>query len=118
MTTPKSTDTLEISQANIERQLTAETNDGSLEQRVRVYEIDPVVEKRLRHKLDRRLMSLLFVAYMLAFLDRSNIGNAETADMGKDLGFDDTHYQWLLTIFYIPYSEMMLSRDVNAQPLT
>lgn len=93
MTTPKSTDTLEISQANIERQLTAETNDGSLEQRVRVYEIDPVVEKRLRHKLDRRLMSLLFVAYMLAFLDRSNIGNAETADMGKDLGFDDTHYQ-------------------------
>ncbi|KAI0009168.1 hypothetical protein F4779DRAFT_583421 [Xylariaceae sp. FL0662B] len=23
--------------------------------------------------------------------------------MGTDLGFDDGHYQWLLTIFYIPY---------------
>jgi hypothetical protein len=93
MTTSEGSDTLEISQASVERQLTAETKDGSLEQRARVYEIDPVVEKRLRRKLDRRLMSLLFVAYMLAFLDRSNVGNAETADMGKDLGFDDAHYQ-------------------------
>lgn len=40
---------------------------------------------------------------LVAFLDRSNIGNAQTAGMGKDLGFDDAEYQWLLTIFYIPY---------------
>lgn len=40
---------------------------------------------------------------LLAFLDRSNIGNAQTAGMGKSLGFSDSEYQWLLTIFYIPY---------------
>ncbi|KAK1759628.1 major facilitator superfamily domain-containing protein [Echria macrotheca] len=66
-------------------------------------EIDPAVEKRLRRKLDRRVITLVFLAYLVAFLDRSNIGNAQTAGMGEDLGFDDSHYQWLLTIFYIPY---------------
>jgi len=30
---------------------------------------------------------------LMAFLDRSNIGNAQTAGMGEDLGFDDPHYQ-------------------------
>ncbi|KAK0742409.1 major facilitator superfamily domain-containing protein [Apiosordaria backusii] len=66
-------------------------------------EIDPVIERRVRRKFDRTLVVLVFLAYMLAFLDRSNIGNAETAGMSADLGFDDEHFQWLLTIFYIPY---------------
>ncbi|KAK3937867.1 major facilitator superfamily domain-containing protein [Diplogelasinospora grovesii] len=66
-------------------------------------EIDAAVEKRIRRKLDRVVVTLVFLSYLAAFLDRSNIGNAETAGMSKDLGFDDAHYQWLLTIFYIPY---------------
>ncbi|TPX18857.1 uncharacterized protein E0L32_011472 [Thyridium curvatum] len=65
--------------------------------------IDPVVEKRVIKKLDRRVPVFMFVAFLLAFLDRSNIGNAETAGMSKDLNFSDAQYQWLLTIFYIPY---------------
>lgn len=58
-----------------------------------VDELDPAVEKRLRAKFDRTLVPLVFVAYLLAFLDRSNIGNAEAAGMRADLGFDDAHYQ-------------------------
>ena len=69
----------------------------------RMVDIDPVVEKRLLRKIDRTLITLVFVCYLLGFLDRSNIGNAEAAGMGKDLGYDDAQYQWLLTIFYIPY---------------
>ena len=30
---------------------------------------------------------------LVAFLDRSNIGNAETAGMSEDVGFDDGQYQ-------------------------
>lgn len=49
----------------------------------------------------------LCVSYVFAFLDRSNIGNAKTAGMDKDLHIQDegsnSQYQWLLTIFYIPY---------------
>lgn len=40
---------------------------------------------------------------MLAFLDRSNIGNAKIAGMQKELGIDSDMYQWLLNIFYIAY---------------
>ncbi|KAI1101270.1 MFS general substrate transporter [Jackrogersella minutella] len=65
--------------------------------------IDPVIEKRVIRKIDRVLVPLVMGLYLVAFLDRSNIGNAETAGMSKDLGFDDAQYQWLLTIFYIPY---------------
>lgn len=40
---------------------------------------------------------------MLAFLDRSNIGNARVAGMDDDLGLDSEQYQWLLNMFYITY---------------
>ncbi|OTB02187.1 hypothetical protein M426DRAFT_204646 [Hypoxylon sp. CI-4A] len=65
--------------------------------------IDPAIEKRVIKKIDRVLVPLVMGLYLVAFLDRSNIGNANTAGMSEDLGFDDAHYQWLLTIFYIPY---------------
>ncbi|KAI1770359.1 MFS general substrate transporter [Hypoxylon cercidicola] len=78
-----------------ERYEGGETNDG--------HHIDPVLERRVRRKIDYRLVPLVMGLYLVSFLDRSNIGNAETAGMSKDLGFDDEHYQWLLTIFYIPY---------------
>ena len=55
-------------------------------------EIDAATEKRLVRKLDHRLVLLAFLCYMAAFLDRSNIGNAETAGMSEDLGFDNEHY--------------------------
>ena len=51
------------------------------------------VERRVRRKLDRVLLPLVFTAYMVAFLDRSNLGNAEAAGMSKDLGFSDEKYQ-------------------------
>lgn len=66
--------------------------------------IDPVVERRMLRKIDWVLIPLVFSTYLLAILDRSNIGNAHTAGMDDDLGMDDGQYQWLLTIFYIPYS--------------
>lgn len=40
---------------------------------------------------------------MLAFLDRSNIGNAKIAGMQDELSLDSEDYQWLLNIFYIAY---------------
>lgn len=40
---------------------------------------------------------------MLAFLDRSNIGNAKIAGMQEELSLDSDMYQWLLNIFYIAY---------------
>ncbi|KUI56366.1 hypothetical protein VP1G_03750 [Cytospora mali] len=60
-------------------------------------------EARVVRKLDMNLMTLFFFLYMLAFLDRSNIGNAKIAGMAKELSLDSNGYQWLLNIFYIAY---------------
>ncbi|KAF2233501.1 MFS general substrate transporter [Viridothelium virens] len=64
---------------------------------------DAADERRVRRKLDRHIMPLFFVLYMLDSLDRSNIGNAEIAGMAKDLHLSGGKYSWLLTIFYITY---------------
>lgn len=74
-------------------------------------EADQVVEKRLIRKLDQRLVVLAFLCCicirttwgtrawanvchvdLAAFLDRSNIGNAQTAGMGDDLGYNEEQY--------------------------
>jgi len=88
-----SSDALGISRASGGRKSSGDAGTGSLEHQRGQYEIDAVAEKRLRRKLDRRLITLVFAAYLLAFLDRSNIGNAEAAGMSKDLGFGDAQYQ-------------------------
>ncbi|KAK3692471.1 major facilitator superfamily transporter [Podospora appendiculata] len=61
-------------------------------------------ERTVVRKIDWAVLPILFVMYMLAFLDRSNIGNAQVAGMGRDLGISDREFQWLLTIFYIVYA--------------
>ncbi|TKY90143.1 hypothetical protein EX895_000141 [Sporisorium graminicola] len=60
-------------------------------------------EATIRRKLDIRIVATSFVLYLLALLDRSNIGNAKTAGMEASLGMSDAQFQWLLTIFYIAY---------------
>src|SRR4051794_11151225 len=65
--------------------------------------IDPAVEKRVIRKLDRTVVPLVMALYLLAFLDRSNIGNARIAGMEEDLNLTGDRYDWLLTIFYISY---------------
>jgi hypothetical protein len=66
-------------------------------------QIDPEIEKRAVKKLDRTVVPLVMALYLLAFLDRSNIGNARIAGMEDDLDLVGERYDWLLTIFYISY---------------
>jgi len=46
-------------------------------------EIDPVIEKRVRRKLDTHIVPLLSALYLLAFLDRSNIGYGKHLHNGE-----------------------------------
>ena len=49
--------------------------------------IDPEAEKRLLRKLDMRVLPPLFILFLLAFLDRTNIGKGsfETYEASVDL---------------------------------
>ncbi|KAJ5636396.1 uncharacterized protein N7484_009709 [Penicillium longicatenatum] len=60
-------------------------------------------EKEVVRIFDKRLVPFLAFLYLLAFLDRSNIGNARIAGLQEDLQLSSSQYEWLLTAFYITY---------------
>ncbi|KAF9180833.1 hypothetical protein BGZ51_005876 [Haplosporangium sp. Z 767] len=66
-------------------------------------ELDPVAVKKLRAKIDRRLIPLLSILYLCSFLDRVNIGNAKVAGLATDLNLAPSEYNWALSIFFIGY---------------
>lgn len=53
---------------------------------------DEVEAKRIRRKVDWRLLPLLVLLYTLAFLDRVNIGNARLWRLEEDLGMVGNQY--------------------------
>ncbi|TLD31467.1 hypothetical protein PspLS_02889 [Pyricularia sp. CBS 133598] len=63
-------------------------------------------EKAVVNKFDRHLVIFIALMYMLAFLDRSNIGNARIAGMDVDLQTSpprDDWYTWAIQAFYVSY---------------
>nr|POE46760.1 putative transporter [Quercus suber] len=63
----------------------------------------PDEERRVKRKLDTRLVLFVAMLYLLAFLDRSNIGNCKVAGLTTDLDLSDDQFEGLLTAFYISY---------------
>lgn len=53
-------------------------------------------------KLDLYLLPFLSIMYFFNSVDRSNLGNAKTDGMDKDLGFTGEQYSLLILLFYIP----------------
>lgn len=49
-------------------------------------------ESALIRKIDRKLLPLLTILYLLSFLDRTNIGNARLFGLEKDLGMKGLDY--------------------------
>ncbi|KAJ3514424.1 hypothetical protein NLJ89_g2392 [Agrocybe chaxingu] len=60
-------------------------------------------ERKLWRKVDRRLMPILALMYLLSFLDRGNIGNARLQGLQSELELSGTEYNIALTMFFIPY---------------
>ena len=52
-------------------------------------EMDLKLDKRITHRFDRRILPWLFGIWLLAFIDRSNIGNAKIVGLEDDLELDD-----------------------------
>ncbi|KKZ67003.1 hypothetical protein EMCG_07303 [[Emmonsia] crescens] len=61
-------------------------------------------ERKLMAKIDMRLLPVLCVLYLLAFLDRVNISNAVIFGLKEELGIESGNkYNAALTIFFVPY---------------
>lgn len=65
-------------------------------------QIDEGFEKKTYHKVDLRLLPFLFFCYILAYLDRVNVGFAKL-QMLKDLSLSDAAFATGAGIFFIGY---------------
>lgn len=66
-------------------------------------DIDHAAERKVLRKTDFILVPMLFLLLLVAYLDRTNIGNARILGMEKDLNMHGTDYNVALFIFFIPY---------------
>ncbi len=62
--------------------------------------IDRAAESRLLRKCDIHVIPILFVIYLISFLDRINIGNARIEGLERDLRMRGTNYNVALLIFF------------------
>ncbi|KAF8427724.1 MFS general substrate transporter [Tirmania nivea] len=62
-----------------------------------------ISESALLRKIDWHVIPMLFVLYVMAFLDRVNIGNAAVFGLKEDLNLGGVEYNVALMIFFIPY---------------
>ncbi|KAM0418713.1 hypothetical protein ACHAPT_012311 [Fusarium lateritium] len=84
------------------------TNELSLEDAeivaaLQCYVPETAEEKRLVRKADMVLLPLLWWMYILAYLDRGNIANANAAGMSEDLGLNENQYSLLVSLFFVAY---------------
>lgn len=66
-------------------------------------QLDPRLNGRIAWRFDTHIIPWLFGIWLLAFIDRSNIGNARIDGLAKDLKLDGNKFNVALTVFYVPY---------------
>ncbi|PWZ01819.1 MFS general substrate transporter [Testicularia cyperi] len=65
---------------------------------------DPAEIKRIRRKVDRRLLPILGALYSIALIDRTNLSAARIAGAGVELKLTaGTNYSVPLLMFFVPY---------------
>lgn len=75
-------------------------------------------ERRLVARIDARLMPFLVVLYLLAFLDRVNIGNARSFGLAADLGLGGVEFNTALTVFFVRYCCFEIQSNVLLKRLS
>lgn len=74
---------------------------GSLDDNYELYktmqgvEIDPQEARKIRTKIDIRILSILMVTYTLQYLDKNSINLASVYGLKKDLHLVGQDYSWL-----------------------
>lgn len=66
-------------------------------------QVDSAVNLRITDRFDTHIIPWLFGIWLLAFIDRSNIGNARIDGLATDLKLNGNKFNVALTVFYIPY---------------
>ncbi len=80
-------------------------------------DIDHEAERNVRIKTDTYLLPILCLLFIIAFLDRTNIGNARIQGLEKDLNMKGSDYNIALFIFFIPYAVLDIPANMLMKKL-
>ncbi|KAK5173937.1 uncharacterized protein LTR77_002618 [Saxophila tyrrhenica] len=80
-------------------------------------EFADIETSKVLRKVDWRLLPVLSFLYLLAFLDRSNLGNAKVAGLADDLALTGPQYNLSATVFFIPYCLFEIPANVALKVL-
>ncbi|KAL5358924.1 major facilitator superfamily domain-containing protein [Aspergillus floccosus] len=103
------------SQANLEHSISS--SDHEAHDAVAAPQITPEMEKKILRKMDIHLIPMLALLYLLAFLDRGNIGNAKIEGLLDDLHMSGHQYSMALTVFFFPYAAFELPSNLLLKKL-
>ncbi|KAJ0119630.1 MFS general substrate transporter [Diaporthe amygdali] len=69
-------------------------------------------EKRLKRKIDFRLLPMVVIMYILNYLDRNNIATARLAGLEEDLHLVGNQYQTSVSILFVGYLLMQVPSNM------
>ncbi|KAL2004857.1 hypothetical protein VTN00DRAFT_3130 [Thermoascus crustaceus] len=68
-------------------------------------EFSPAEQRKIIHRVDRRLITMTGLAYCISLMDRTNVSNAAIAGMIEDLRLDiGFRYSIVVLMFFVPYT--------------
>jgi len=81
----------------LEQSISQDSNDAI------IAEFTPEEQKKIVHRVDRRLVSVLGALYCASLMDRTNLSAANIAGMKIGLNLIGPRYSIIVLIFFIPY---------------
>ncbi|KAF2019453.1 MFS general substrate transporter [Aaosphaeria arxii CBS 175.79] len=69
-------------------------------------------EKKLKRKIDMRLLPTLIIIYVMNYLDRNAIGAARLGGLEKDLGLKDNEFQTCVSVLFCGYILMQVPSNM------
>jgi MFS family permease len=67
-----------------------------------------IAEKKLRRKIDQRIMPVVVTVYLLNYIDRNNYAAARLQGLETELGLEGNQYQTALSILFVGYVLMQV----------
>ncbi|KAL2789216.1 major facilitator superfamily domain-containing protein [Aspergillus keveii] len=71
-----------------------------------------VVEKRLKRRLDLRLLCCVWVIFVMNYLDRNNISAAKVAGISDSLHLSSTQYATAVALLFVGYVLMQIPSNI------
>ncbi|EPE09849.1 pantothenate transporter liz1 [Ophiostoma piceae UAMH 11346] len=70
------------------------------------------MEKRLKRKIDSRLMPMIILMYILNYIDRNNISAATLGGLKEDLNLSSTQFLTAVSILFVGYLLMQIPSNL------